>query len=412
MFRIAEFLLPGMKKVLIFSTAYLPMIGGAEIAVKEITDRLGGDFSAPSQRRAQQGGPASGWEFDLICARIKRGLPKQEKIGSVNVFRVGWGWGKLDKFLLPWRGAALAAKLHAVKNYDLIWAIMASFGGLAALRFKLKHSVIPYLLTLQEGDSAEHIARRARFLAGNYKKMFTTADYISAISQYLKDFALAQGAKSQIEIVPNGVDINKFQFLQVNKPELKSKLGILIQEKIIITVSRLVPKNGVADLIEAVNLSLIAYRLSLKLLILGSGPLDQVLKNKVKELKLEDRVLFMGDVPNEQVPQYLALADVFIRPSLTEGLGNAFLEAMAAGVPIIGTRVGGIPDFLKDGETGFFCEVRNPSSIAQKISYILDEANFEEVRRVKESARQLVSERYSWNKIAAQMKGMFDDLTL
>lgn len=410
-----------MKRVLIFSTAYLPLLGGAEIAIKEITDRLGADFEFSAQ-----GGPASGWEFDLICARIKKALPQQEKIGQINVYRVGGGYGRLDKFLLPWRGAALAAKLHLQRPYDLIWAVMASFGGLAALFFKKNHPSVPYLLTLQEGDSPEHIARRARWLFGNYKKMFTRADGLTAISQYLKKFALAQGATAPIEIVPNGVDINKFQSPSGNKQELRTKLGLTIQDKVIITVSRMVPKNGIGDLIEAFSqLTDKGRRLTIKLLILGSGPLEPALKNRVRELGLEDNVLFLGDIINDKVPNFLAIADVFVRPSLTEGLGNSFLEAMAAGVPVVGTPVGGIIDFLKDpssqaanaqglgpAATGFFCEVKNPNSIAEKISYILDANNFEKINRIKEAARQLVAERYSWNKIAGQTREIFDRLTL
>lgn len=376
-----------MKKVLIFSTAYLPLIGGAEIAVKEITDRLGGDF-----------------EFDLICARIKKDLPKREKIGQINVYRTGWGLGKLDKFLLPWRGAALAAKLQAAKKYDLIWAIMASFGGLAALRFKLKHPATSYLLTLQEGDTPEHISRRAWWLGPYYKKMFQQADHITAISQYLKDFALAQGAKNPIEIVPNGVDINKFQTPGGNKQELRSRLGITIQEKVIVTVSRLVEKNGIADLIEAMS----HLPADAKLLILGSGSLERELKAKVRNMNLEDRVLFLGAAPHDKVPQFLAIADIFVRPSLAEGLGNVFLEAMAAGVPIIGTPVGGIPDFLKDGETGLLCEVKNPKSIAEKINLLLSDHALHSGLII--NGKALVQEQYSWNKIAAQMKEVFNKI--
>jgi len=385
-----------MKRILIFSTAYLPLIGGAEIAVKEITDRLGGDFV-----------------FDLICARIKRNLPKQEKVGKINVYRAGWGWGKLDKFLLPWRGAALAEKLHRQEPYDIAWAIMASFGGLAALFFKNKLKSVPYVLTLQEGDTPEHIASRALWLGPYYKRMFTRADLITAISNYLKEFALAQGAKSQIAIVPNGVDINKFQTPGGNKQELRSRLGITIQEKVIVTVSRLVEKNGIADLIKAMS----HLPAEVKLLILGSGSLERELKARVKNSGLDDRVLFLGDVPHDKVPQFLAIADVFVRPSLAEGLGNVFLEAMAAGVPIIGTKVGGIPDFLRDpsvnsgqAPTGLFCEVSDSQSIAEKINLLL--ADHALHSKLIINGRVLVQEQYSWNKIAAQMKETFTQLTL
>ena len=385
-----------MKKILIFSTAYLPMLGGAEVAVKEITDRLAYDF-----------------EFDLICAKIKKGLPDKEKIGNIEIWRLGSGSGKLDKFLLPWRGKKLATRLQQEKRYDAIWAIMASFGGLAALKFKQKFPDVPYLLTLQEGDSPEHIRSRARFLGSKYQKIFSQADFVTTISRYLKDYALSQGAKSEIEIVPNGVDIKKFE-IRNSKSEtnsnaqnlkLKMELGIKDDEKVIITVSRLVEKNGIGDIIETLQY----LPENIKLLILGSGPLEKNLKLKTKNLKLDRRVLFLGNVPNEEVPNYLAIADVFVRPSLSEGLGNSFLEAMAAGVSVVGTKVGGIPDFLRDGETGLFCEVNNPQSIAEKTKILINDSELRQ--KLVANAKKLVAEKYNWNLIAEKMRDVFNKLT-
>jgi glycosyltransferase involved in cell wall biosynthesis len=386
-------------KILIFSTAYLPLIGGAEIAMKEITQRLADDFT-----------------FDLICARIKKELPVYEKIGNVGVYRAGWGWGKIDKFLLPWRGFKLAQKLNGQKKYEVVWAIMASFGGLAALLFKTQYLGVPYLLTLQEGDTPEHIHSRARWLGPYYKRIFERADFITTISQYLKDYAIKQGAKCSIEVVPNGVDVEKFKIknekFKIN--ELKQKSGIKEDEKIIITVSRLVEKNGIGDLIEAISqLQITNY----KLLILGSGPLEKSLKLQVSSYKLQNKVLFLGDISHNEVPKYLAVSDVFVRPSLSEGLGNSFLEAMAAGVPVIGTPVGGIPDFLFDPQknpdrppTGLFCEVRNPKSIAEKIKILLE--NSELRQKIIQNAKELVEQNYDWDLIARKMKNIFSRITI
>ena len=142
----------------------------------------------------------------------------------------------------------------------------------------------------------------------------------------------------------------------------------------------MVEKNGVEDLIEAIK---ILDRNDIVLKILGDGKLRKKLEKLVKDLEIKDRVALLGEkqfqlkgeVSNKAVYERLMCADVFCRPSLSEGLGNAFLEAMAVGVPVIATPVGGIPDFLKDGETGWFCEPRNPKSIVEKIKYILDEKN-------------------------------------
>ena len=112
----------------------------------------------------------------------------------------------------------------------------------------------------------------------------------------------------------------------------------------------------------------------------------------------------------EELPKFYAAADVFCRPSLSEGLGNSFLEAMAAGAPVVATPVGGIPDFLQDGKTGWFCRVNDPASIAEKIKYILDEQNKHKVTEVINNAKQMVLEKYSWDGIAAQMANIFKTL--
>lgn len=381
------------KKILIFSTAYLPLIGGAEIAVKEITDRLGTDFS-----------------FDLICARIKKELPAQEKIGQVNIYRLGCGFF-LDKYYLALFGHFFAAKLHKKNNYNAIWAIMASFGGFAAMFFKKKNPSVPFLLTLQEGDPLDYIKKRVGIFGSWFSQIFIHADYIQAISNFLANWAKQMGAKCPIEVVPNGVDLEKFNdsvilIRQRAEKNLKDKLGIKENEKVIITVSRLVEKNGVEDLIKAISY----LPDNIKLLIVGDGEEKNNLSLEISHLSLGQRITMIGSLSPDNVAEYLGISDVFVRPSLSEGLGNSFLEAMAAGVPIIGTKVGGILDFLQDGETGLFCEVQNPKSIAEKIKLLLSDETLRQKLII--NGKKLVEEKYNWNIIAKQMEIIFNKITV
>jgi glycosyltransferase involved in cell wall biosynthesis len=96
-----------------------------------------------------------------------------------------------------------------------------------------------------------------------------------------------------------------------------------------------------------------------------------------------------------------------VRPSISEGLGTAFLEAMAAGLPIVGTNVGGIPDFLKDSQTGLFCTTES-KSIAEKINLLLKDNDLR--NRISENARKLVSEKYQWDNIAEEYKKLYLEL--
>ncbi|MCK4386503.1 MAG: glycosyltransferase family 4 protein [Candidatus Pacebacteria bacterium] len=385
------------KKILIFSTAYFPFVGGAEVAVKEITDRI------------------SDMEFHMITARMDKKLPKQEKIGNITVFRIGIGHPKIDKLLLAFHGHRMAGKLQRQNNYDIAWAIMASYGALAASRFISKERKRPlpsakaaprFLLTLQEGDSPEHIEKRTRFIKKQFRNIFRRADRIQCISSYLADWAKKMGATCPIEVIPNGVDINKFksQKSKVKSQKLREELKIKENEKVILTVSRLVKKNGIEDLIKAGQY----LNFPFKILIAGAGEDEEKLKNLAKELNLQNKIIFLGHIDHSELPSYYALADVFVRPSLSEGLGNVFLEAMAAGTPVIGTPVGGIPDFLKDGETGLFCEVQNPKSIAEKIQLLLNNPNL--ANTLTQNASQLIAQKYDWNLIAKKMQNIFEKM--
>ena len=383
------------KNILIFSIAYAPFVGGAEVAVREITDRLGD------------------YEFDMLTARLSPRIARFEKIGNVNVYRLGFGFG-FDKYLFLFLAPLKALFLNKKRSYALSWSIMAAYAGFAGLFFKLVRPGTPFLLTLQEGDPLPEIERKVRLVWPIFKKIFLKADHIQAISNFLADWARKIGYKGDLSVVSNGVDTQKFKIQPSSRAQVegnskfkiadfKEKLKIKSEERVIITVSRLVKKNGVEDIIKA------AQDLRFKLLIIGKGEQEEYLKDLTKKLNLEDNVLFLGEVSHKDLPQYLWISDVFVRPSLSEGLGNAFLEAMAAGVPAIGTKVGGIPDFLREGETGLFCEVQNPKSIAEKIETLLKDKKLR--LRLVENGRKLVEEKYNWDSIARQIENIFKKLT-
>lgn len=372
-------------RILIFSMTYLPFIGGAEMAVKEITDRID-DFN-----------------FDLITARLDKKLPKFEKIGNLNIYRVGSGW-LLDKYLFPWLAYFKAKKLHQKRNYQIVQAIMAFYAGLAALFFKWRYPQVKYLLTMQSGDSDFFIWLRTWFWHPLYRKIYTKPDYIQVISSFLEKRARKYGYKKEIEIVPNGVDLQKFKPKNSNQ-NLKLKLGIKQDEKVIIHSGRIAKKNGLDDLIKA-SLYLDS---SIKILIMGDGPDRKKLEDLAEKLKTKERVIFLGKYNNDDLPKYLVIADIFVRPSLSEGQGISFLEAMAASTPVIGTQVGGILDFLKDGKTGLFCEVRNPKSIAEKIGEILENSPLR--KTLAKNGLKLVQDKYNWDKIVSKMEKIFKNLS-
>src|SRR3989344_3374176 len=373
------------SRILVFTTAYRPMIGGSEIALEEIIRRLPDIF------------------FDIITPRHKSEFKAFESGRNFNIHRVGPGF-ESAKIIFPILGFLKARHLMISNRYDAIHAYQASYGGGTAWLVKLFYPRLPFMLTMQEGKKLDEQAFILNWLR---ELIIKRADVVTVISNYLKEYVRNISNNKKVFLIPNGVDLKNFQFpisnfqsnfnLQTSEPE---------NTKTIITVSRLVPKNGTEDLIEALNLLNSKYKIfNLKLIIIGDGPLLASLRFKVKSLKLEDSVKFIGKIPNEMIPQYLAQADVFVRPSLSEGLGTAFLEAMAAGLPVIATPVGGISDFLKDGETGLFCRVGDPEDIAAKISKVLSDGVLKS--RLILNGRKLVEEKYTWDKISDKFRELY-----
>ncbi len=377
-------------KIIIFTTDdFLYPAGGAEVAIGEITKRL------------------PHIEFDLICAKLRKKSSRYEKVGNVEIHRIGFGIPRLDGYLLALLGYFKAMSLHRIKKYDLVWPVMASYGAFSAVRFK-KKARLPMLLTLQEGDDIKYIEKSVRFVKRAFANIFKSADGLQSISWFLKRWGEDMGFSGLISrVIPNGVDIRRFS-KKSDKNEIKKireSFGFAEDSFVLITVSRLVIKNGVVDIINA--LKYLPKKVSL--VICGDGPLEKKLKNQVANLGLKERVCFLGFVKNNSVPSLLKASDLFIRPSLSEGLGIAFLEAMVARILVVGTLVGGIVDFLDDGQTGFAVKPNNPQSIKKTLDRILSMSR-EDRESVAETAFNMVKDNYNWDFIATDMESVFKKL--
>lgn len=369
------------KRILIFSLAYHPHIGGAEVAVKEITDRI------------------PDIEFDMVTMLMSSADPLEEKIGNVNVYRI-----KSSKLTFPIEAMLFGKKLHLRHGYDAIYAVMAARAGGAALFFKYSFPKVKFILNLQEGDPIWYMKLRSLYYVNPFfRKIFSNADIVQVISTYLSDYARAMGYQGKPELIPNGVDYERFATrAEIN---LREKLGKRENEIFLISTSRLVGKNGLEYVIRAMAL----LPPTIRLLILGTGPLRASLKKLAETLKVERRVQFLDHVPNEEVPAYLQVSDIFIRPSLAEGFGISFMEAMAAGIPIIATQVGGITDFLFDPDespgfppTGLFVTPKDPVSIREQVMRLVEDPQL--VETLIKNARDLVKKKYDWDLLAREMK--------
>jgi len=399
-----------MKRVLIFSLTYHPYVGGAELAIEEITGRLA------RGRATTEGIDPVEFHFDVITLRFNRALPRIEDKGNVTIHRIGFATDapeisdrsmpfrcKVSKILFPFTSFFKALSLNRRYHYDLIWAMMANQAGFGALFFKLMHSHIPYMLELQDGNTLAQVRARQpllRFVWPLYKKIYLNADMIKVISSSIKDLAREIGYDGPVVVIPNAVDTKKFSGPIPEKALLflKEALDKQAGDVFLFTASRLVLSRGVEDVIRALSF----LSTNVKFIIAGEGEDREKLRMIARDMGVLERVRFLGHIEHNSLPIYFKVSDIFVRPSVIEGFGSAFVEAFAAGIPVIATPVGGIPDFLQDGVTGLFCEVRNPESIARAAKRYLDNPAL--VAKVVKNARELVMQKYDWNIIARDMK--------
>ncbi len=399
-----------MKKILIFSLDYLPgTISGAEAAIQEITDRI-----APEDI-----------EFHMVTLYYDSETTRTEKIGNVLIHRVGI-FGKphaslearrkfplhYNKHFFQFAAGIKGYFLHKKYHYDGAWAVMAHGTGVPVSLFNL-FTGVPYVLTLQEGDPPEYIERTMKPLWPLFKRAFTHARVVQPISTFLGAWATKMGFRGTTIIVRNGANPESIAptFEREDVEKLKTRLGKKEGDMYLVNTARLVHQKGFDTTIRA----LLLLPSHIKFLVVGGGPDEAALKDLVKELTLEERVIFTGQIDRKEVTQYRFAGDIFVGPSRSEGLGNAFLSAMACRMPVVATQVGGIADFLFDarrnpdaGTTGWAVDPDSPEQIRDAVLDIL--AHPDVVKEVTARARAMVEEEYDWDIVARKMKTMVFDI--
>ena len=382
-----------MKKILIFSLAYYPShVSGAEASVKEITDRI-----IPSDI-----------EFHLVTLRFDTTLPVEELIGNVHVHRVGFGPSYLSKICFVPLAVIKAMSLKHSLGISGYWTMMTYMLFPVAI-LRLLGSKVPHALTLQDGDPYEKVFERAHIRPFVFLLDigFKSAKVIQPISRYLAEWPKKRNSQAKVVLVHNGANPKdlKESVPESEVTEIKKKLGKKDDDIYLVNTARLVHQKGNDDTIRA----LLELPVNVKLLLVGGGEDEAMLKTLSKELGLEDRVIFTGQVDRSEVTKYRLASDIFVGPSRSEGLGNAFLSAMASRLPVVATQEGGLADFLFDAKknpdieaTGWAVIKDNSQSIAAAVKDIL--ANPEKVKTVTECARRMVLEKYDWDKIAKEMK--------
>ena len=210
--------------------------------------------------------------------------------------------------------------------------------------------------------------------------------------------------KDHCQYIANGVDIHKFTV--IDRSEARKKLNIAENKFVLLSTRRFSPKNGIRILAEAMG-EVNKIVVDVLCVFCGNTPDSKdwpIVKQIVKENQLESFVMFEGAVPNSEINTYISAADVVVLPSLMEATSISGLEAMSASRPLVGTRVGGIPELIDEGKNGFLVNPSDSHALAEGILKMYQSPNREQMGQY---ARDKVIRKYSWKMVADKVTAFY-----
>jgi len=294
-----------------------------------------------------------------------------------------------DLLAYAWRAGRRARRLMRERGYDLCHAFFGIPCGHIARRLGL-----PYIVSLRGSDVPfynERFRTLDRLVFSRMSvRIWRQAQFVVANSQWLRRLALRTAPGQRIEVIGNGVDTDAF------RPAPRRHEGLRV-----LCVARLIARKRVDALIRAVAALREAH---VRLTLVGSGKEEASLRRLATQLGIADRVDFAGTVPPQRVVRYYQDSDVFALPSLSEGMSNAALEAMACGLPIVMPDTGGAAELLRDGANGFLLSRGSAGELSEALGrYARDPAL---ARRHGARSRQ-IAEGLSWKNVATRYAELY-----
>jgi glycosyltransferase involved in cell wall biosynthesis len=211
---------------------------------------------------------------------------------------------------------------------------------------------------------------------------------------------------SRVALIRNGVQVDDFAATERPHLEMTAREWDIDGNTTVIgTLARFHKQKGHSYLLEAMT-RVQTQRPGTRALLVGDGPLRPEMEAKAGELDLSETVIFTGI--RRDVPEILALLDVFVLPSLWEGLPVALLEAMAAGLPVVATRVGGVPEVVIDGVTGLLVPPRDPEALSETILRLLQDSDLR--HRMGQAGQERVREHFSVDQMIRKTEALYERL--
>lgn len=322
------------------SLDYPPTVGGISAHVYELSKAI----------------RKKGHEVTVVSREITGSDSEEIDDEGIKIFRIplghiGWLYG--------WKIQRFVSKLIQKITPDLI-----HIHGMRPLEFYDAQDT-PLVYTNHTSGYLKRI-KKGGYRISVLKRLFAKPDLFLAPSDELLEIPF--GIRAPKIYIPNGIDFHKFSSNVQARKELRTLLGIKDDHKVAVITRRLVQKNGVKYLAEAMEF---VQNKDFFLVVIGDGEERENIQNLLIQW-IPGRFAMLGSMRHEEIIPYYSVADFSILPSLMEATSISGLEAMASGLPLVGTCVGGIPDLVDDGINGYLCEPASPISLANAIDKLLD----------------------------------------
>lgn len=337
-----------------------------------------------------------GYEISVVTPRIFRRSKRFEVNGGERIYR--FLFLSEEKLLVEYDRVPIVRMLTYMlsgflsclrviyrDNCQLIHAhFVIPTGLIAVLIGRLLR--MPVIIQAHGSDVTKY-AKLNRWMAWLTAFASKKADHLIVVSDELGTILTEELGVSADKISVRSCGVDMQHFRPISRDQARRRLGLSMQARIVLFVGALVPWKGIDVLLSAIA-KMVEHDSSLQLVVVGEGTLCEQLLTQTRTLVLEKVVHFVGAKPNEELPMWYSAADIFVLPSLREGMPLTLLEALSCEVPVIVSRAGGMVEVIEDGKNGLLTEIADPVDLEKKLSLLLADSDMRQ--RFKQTARDTV----------------------
>lgn len=384
-----------MKKILFLNYEYPPLGGGAANATK----RLLKEYSL-----------CPDMEVDLVTSAIGKRKEIKKLEGNITIYRLPIGkkesaldfQTQKDLLMYSWKAYFFARNLAKQKKYDLTHSFFTVPCGFLSLLLKLEFK-LPYIVSLRGSDVPGYNERFNFiyiFIRPLARLIWKNASFSVSNSTDLTALAQKSSLAQKFLEIPNGVDTD---YYTPGKRTATDKQKTFV----ILCAARLTRRKGFSYAISAFSQIADKYPWAKMVIAGGEGNAMRELQKQACDLKLEERIVFTGHYTKREAPEIYRKADVFLMPSLNEGMSNNLLEAMAAGLPVLMTPTGGAKKLVRENKNGFIIAMKDVESIVEKLSFLIE--NPADCLRLGDESRKIATT-LSWLEVAKKYRHLYNQI--